>query len=355
MGKYPKQKRQPLLLPAPKPTLFKPQMLMLVGAPLFAFLLCAGLLGYLVVQTREVAFDTSGSSSSQSKPGAVTPFPVGVDPQTKTITESPNAETYLGEHSGQDSLAQRSFIGHVMASLINFSWYQNIASPSGRILIIQPGERKEEVARNFGKILGWSSSDRARFIAQVASSSPSLKEGNYYPATYVTKRNARPEDVVPLVIERFETEVLSRYTEDIDAQVPLDDALTIASLLEREAAGFEDMRLISGVIWNRLFVGMKLQLDATLQYAKGTERDRSYWMVPVPADKNITSAYNTYKKEGLPPSPIANPSLDTIVAALNPKKTDCMFYFHDDDGIFHCAPTYEGHVALLKKYYGQGK
>ncbi|MFM2374237.1 MAG: hypothetical protein RLZZ234_232 [Candidatus Parcubacteria bacterium] len=327
---------------------------MLVGAPLTATLCLVFLIGYMVIQTREVAFDASQSATSE-RATTVEPFPIGVDPLRKTITELPNADSYLGDNRNAESLAERSVFSHIMASLINFSWYQNLASPSGRILIIQPGERKEEAARNFGKILGWTQSDRAQFMRIIASSTPLVHEGTYYPATYVTKRNARPEEVAPLVIERFETEVLSRYTEEVAAQVPLHDALTVASLLEREAAGFEDMRLISGVIWNRLFVGMKLQLDATLQYAKGNERERSFWTIPVPDDKNIKSPYNTYQNEGLPPSPIANPSLDAIVAALNPKKTDCMFYFHDDHGAFHCAPTYEGHVALLKQYYGQGK
>jgi UPF0755 protein len=328
---------------------------MLVSAPLVATLCVVLLFGYFVMQTREVAFDTSSSVGALNPATAVEPFPIGVDPIAKTIVESPDAEFYLGDHRGADSLAANSFVKKMVATLINFSWYQNLASPSGRILIIQPGERKEEVARNFGKILGWSSTDRAWFISTVASSSRNIEEGTYYPATYVTKRNARPEEVAPLVTERFENEVLRRYTKDIEAQIPLKDTLTIASLLEREAAGFEDMRLISGVIWNRLFAGMKLQLDATLQYAKGSERARTFWHVPTPADKNIDSPYNTYLHEGLPPTPIASPSLAAIVAALNPKKTDCMFYFHDDRGQFHCAPTYEGHVELLKQYYGQGK
>jgi UPF0755 protein len=59
--------------------------------------------------------------------------------------------------------------------------------------------------------------------------------------------------------------------------------------------------------------------------------------------------------KGLPPTPIANPSVAAVLAALNPTKTDCLFYFHDRKGDFHCSETYEGHVAALKKYYGQGR
>jgi UPF0755 protein len=206
-----------------------------------------------------------------------------------------------------------------------------------------------------GKILGWSPSERAQFIKLVSSSTPELSEGKFYPGTYVVERYANPEAVAPLVMERFEGEVLARYTPAVADTVPLTDALTIASLLEREAAGYDDMRLISGVIWNRLFAGMKLQIDATLQYAKGSQHTRKWWPVPTPQDKDIASPFNTYQNEGLPPHAIANPSLGAIIAALNPKKTECFFYFHDKKGNFHCSVTYEEHVELLKKHYGRGK
>ena len=100
---------------------------------------------------------------------------------------------------------------------------------------------------------------------------------------------------------------------------------------------------------------MRLQIDATLQYAKGSKPSEPWWPGVRPADKFIASVYNTYENSGLPPAPIANPSLDAILAALNPTKTDCMYYFHDRQAEFHCSPTYEEHVELLKQYYGQGK
>ena len=83
---------------------------------------------------------------------------------------------------------------------------------------------------------------------------------------------------------------MSRYTDEIKLQVPLENALVIASLLEREAHDFTDMRYISGVIWNRLFIDMPLQLDATLQYARGSRTSESrWWPKIVPRDKFIES------------------------------------------------------------------
>jgi UPF0755 protein len=100
---------------------------------------------------------------------------------------------------------------------------------------------------------------------------------------------------------------------------------------------------------------MNLQIDATLQYAKGAKSKKTWWPKPIPSDKFIDSPYNTYQNSGLPPTPIANPSVDTVLAALNPRETECLYYFHDDESVFHCTKTYEEHVALLKQYYGRGK
>jgi UPF0755 protein len=125
------------------------------------------------------------------------------------------------------------------------------------------------------------------------------------------------------------------------------------------------MRIISGIIWNRLFNNMNLQIDATLQYAKASEPDGktsqrgevagNWWPAVLPKDKYIKSPYNTYENPGLPPGPIATPSVAAVLAALNPVPTSCLYYFHDANGVFHCSDTYVEHVALLKEYYGQGK
>jgi UPF0755 protein len=248
-----------------------------------------------------------------------------------------------------------SWFNRIVGKLALTGWYQNLASASTRILVILPGERKEQVAGNFKKILGWTDAERDRFEMLISSSTPAMDEGKFYPGRYTVPRKAPPEEVAELVQARFVDEVLEHYGEEVDAIVPLEQAIIIASLLEREAYDFTDMRHISGIIWNRMFDDMRLQLDATLQYAKGSEPTQPWWPKVVPADKYIASPYNTYKNEGLPPTAIANPSAESILAALNPSKTDCMYYFHDQKGSFYCSVTYEEHVALLKKVYGRGK
>lgn len=288
----------------------------------------------------------------------VAPFPVGVDPDSKTINENPKLDDFIANEGRArwhfPNLVPSGKFARFVARLTNSSWYQ-MAIPGGRLLVIFPGDRKEQVAKNFGDILGWDRNDRNQFMSLVTEEDPSLEEGKFFPERYLVAVGATPEEVAVMVNDRFETEVLDRYDDEAADVLPLNDALVIASLLQREARDFTDMREISGVIWNRLFIDMPLQLDATLQYAKGSRADQPWWPVPVPADKFINSPYNTYLNKGLPPTAIANPSLDAIVAALNPKITDCLFYFHANGGKFYCSEDYEDHVAKLREIYGRGR
>lgn len=286
------------------------------------------------------------------------PFPISVDPQTKSMVESPTADALLAAHaSGKLGAALEE--AHVafawLANLVeSFPLYRLLAGADVRFVVIQPGFRQEQVADAFGNKLGWNSAKRAQFLKRVVTIAPTLSEGEFVPGTYEVHGAMTPEEVHNMLAERFANQILARYPDATSAQVPLRDALTIASLIERETGGTDDMRMISGIIWNRLFIDMHLQIDATLQYAKSSQT-KNWWPPVVPKDKYISSKYNTYAHAGLPPSPIANPSVAAVIAAINPKPTDCIFYFHDSRGVFHCSADYKRHVALLKKYYGQGK
>ncbi len=287
------------------------------------------------------------------------PFPISVNPARKLMVENTEVDALIEDHaSGALSAAVADvgsrFFPWLASEIAALPLYRQLAGADIDFVVIQPGYRQEQVAQEFGKALGWSAKERQDFLRAVKSSPPTLSEGEFSPGTYEVYGAMTPADVQIMVSERFTDEILNRYSTTTAEQVPLSDALTIASLIERETGGTDDIRLISGIIWNRLFKGMNLQIDATLQYAKA-DTAKSWWPVVKPADKYIKSAYNTYAYPGLPPGPIASPSVAAVIAALNPKPTDCVFYFHDRMGNFHCAATYEEHVRLLKKYYGQGK
>lgn len=349
-------------MPTKKEPLYEKLMARLNYLALLFVFISICLIALFFIKTKEVAFDlaleqysiTPTQSDQIELPEA---FPVGVDPLRELVVENPNVDSFLEVHYSfnTDSKKEDGWFIKLLATLTRESWYQNLASPISRILVVDSGERKEEVAQNFASILKWDASEKKLFIDLVTASAPSLSEGKFFPGSYVLNKDATPQEAAQVLVAAFNAQILSRYPEEIDTLVPIEDALTIASLLEREAYDFEDMRYISGVIWNRLFIDMDLQLDATLQYAKANQGGNAWWPVPRPADKFIESPYNTYQNEGLPPSPIANPSVAAVVAALNPKKTDCLFYFHDSEGDFYCSKTYEEHVAALKKIYGQGR
>lgn len=331
-----------------------------ISAIAVLFLCAATSAGALyVIETKKIAFEEAvmiaDTVEEESAPASVIEaFPLGVNPTKQIITENDRVDTFFQTHlsSGAKKDSKVSWVKtHILSKLAKLNWYQNLASPMSRILVIDSGERQEEVTDNIGDILRWNQDERTIFAQKIASTSPDLSDGKFFPGRYVVDKDATPEKVADLVVERFNANVSERYTKDIEKVIPLTDTLIIASLLEREAYDFEDMRLISGIIWNRLFIDMKLQLDASLQYAKADTGGSEWWPIPVPSDKNIKSPFNTYQNKGLPPFPIANPSPEAILAALNPKLTNCIFYFHDTDGGFHCTETYKEHVALIRQYY----
>jgi len=311
----------------------------------------------ILLKTKELVYDSVLKSTivANREPGSGTalPFPLGVNPAHKAIDENPAVDAYFNTHISVHSKrpTKTTWFGHAIAKLSQLDWYQNLASPLTRILVIRSGERKEEVIANFSSILRWDSVERERFDSLVTETAPAIREGKFYPGRYVVNSDASPEEIAALLLAQFDQEVTSRYTPEIAQVVPLHDTLTIASLLEREAYDFGDMRYIAGIIWNRLFIDMNLQLDASLQYVKGSNAHEPWWPRVLPSDKYLSSPFNTYENDGLPPAPIANPSQEAILAALNPRETDCLFYFHDRNSGFHCTETYEEHLTLLREYY----
>lgn len=227
--------------------------------------------------------------------------------------------------------------------LKQLSFYASLANPYIRIIRVEEGLRKEEVAEVIAEKLNWGTEDKEEFIQSAEV------EGHYFPKTYLIYKDEAPKNVSAIMESEFQTQ-LAKVKKPKTAQVLKEETIVkIASIIQREAAGKNDMALISGIIWNRMFKGMKLQVDATLQYAKGNEED-GWWGEVEPEDKKIKSSYNTYLYEGLPPGAIANPGLNAIAAAYNPQKTKCLFYLHDKRRRIHCAETYEKHRRNIETY-----
>ncbi len=231
----------------------------------------------------------------------------------------------------------------------SLEFYESLANPTVRIVRVQEGLRKEEIAEVMANKLGWDEKEKDYFVnAHLALNSDNL-EGRYFPKTYLLNKDEDPMGVTAEMLKQFSKETSTIKKQKTMQVVNQDTAIKIASIIQREAGGKSDMKLISGIIWNRLWSGMKLQMDATLQYAKGSE-ENGWWGQVYSKDKYIDSPYNTYAEEGLPPSAIANPGLAALDAAYNPQKTSCLFYLHDKKRQIHCAKTYEEHKRNIKKY-----
>lgn len=226
--------------------------------------------------------------------------------------------------------------------------YQNLANPYVRIVRITPGMRREQVADRFAQTLGWTPEEKNRLI-NIYTLKMGSGEGYYYPTTYVIPAHANAQDVSDKLEETFTKEIIEKQEKLNKNILNTETIIKIASIIEREAAGPQDMHIVSGVIWNRLFKGMTLDIDATLQYAKGSEE--RWWPIVRPEDKYIKSEYNTYKNKGLPPSAISNPSKAAINAALNPAQTKAIFYIHDHNRQIHTAETYQQHLNNINRYF----
>ncbi len=227
--------------------------------------------------------------------------------------------------------------------LTRLSFYVNLANPYMRIVQVEEGLRTEEVAEVVASKLDWTKQEKADFINSTSV------EGHYFPKTYLIYKDADPSTVSATMLDEYSKQVNKVKKPKSQKIINEDTALKIASIIQREAAGKKDMNLISGIIWNRIFSGMKLQIDATLQYAKGSEED-GWWGEVTSLDKKIKSSYNTYLHAGLPPGAIANPGIAALSAAYNPAKTDCLFYLHDKKRKIHCAQTYEQHRKNIDIY-----
>ncbi len=208
--------------------------------------------------------------------------------------------------------------------------------------------RKEQVGEKLASVLGWDNTKLSEWNELYKNTD--YYEGVFYPDTYLIPVNEPVADVAKRFIHNFESKFLPYKNQYLEKNVKWTTGIKIASLIAREAAGKEDSKLISGIIWNRLNQDMRLQIDATMQYTLGKNENGSWWGSISLAEKQSDSPYNSYKHEGLPPTPICSPNIDFIEAALNPDATECIFYLHDSNKQIHCAKTYEEHLLNIKYY-----
>jgi UPF0755 protein len=184
-------------------------------------------------------------------------------------------------------------------------------------------------------------------------------EGYLFPDTYeVPAEGATHVDMLARQLDNFAARVLPLYEAAVlsgTTTMDLYTALTVASIVEREAVIPAERPDIAAVYLNRLAAGMRLEADPTVQYAMGyQEATGQWWKTPVFLEEysSVISPYNTYLNDGLPPGPIANPGLSSIQAVLAPGRHDYVYFVATPDGsgahVF--ATTFEEHAENVRRY-----
>lgn len=168
-------------------------------------------------------------------------------------------------------------------------------------------------------------------------------EGYLFPATYDIYTGSSPEQIIRKLLRTTE-ERLAPYMQQIaESGYTVDEIITMASIIEKEAYGPPEMHNIASVLHNRLSAGMQLQCDVTINYVEGAIKPF------ITGDENrYNEHYNTYKCPALPAGAICNPSSAAILAALQPAQTNYLYFLCDENNVFYYAETYDGHLANIE-------
>jgi len=183
---------------------------------------------------------------------------------------------------------------------------------------------------------------------------PDNLEGLLFPTRYTFLRISSPENVIDEMVRAFFDYLPAEYEQHVaEYGLSLYEAVILASIIQKEALIIQEAPLIAGVFINRLNEGMPLQSDPTVQYALGFNEDQqSWWKNPLTLeDLKIDSPFNTYKRFGLPPTPICNPGAQALLAVANPEVSE-YFYFRsacDGSGLHIFSRTYEEHLESACK------
>jgi UPF0755 protein len=200
------------------------------------------------------------------------------------------------------------------------------------------GERATAIAKNAKKIL--PQFDESRFLAVAIPA-----EGKLYPETYFVPKEFTAEELFSLLTTTYDQETAFLAKAFATSTLSERDVLILASILEREANSTTSMAMVSGILRNRLNIDMPLQADASIEYVLDKPLQEL-----TPEDLKMDSPYNTYLNRGLPPTPIGNPGIDAITAALLPTPSDYFYYITDTTGVFHYAKTYAKHLDNIERY-----
>ena len=243
-------------------------------------------------------------------------------------------------------------------------------------LTIPEGYTLEQIAQTVGQLQGdfkepltaeafLAKVQDENFIAQEVTKYPNLLEslptkdsgvryrleGYLFPATYTIKENTTVESLIDEMLAAMDKNLSSHYATIKEKNLTVNELLTIASLVEKEGAKTEDRKLIAGVFYNRLNLGMPLQSNISILYAEGKLGQNISLADDAAIDTSIDSPYNVYTKVGLMPGPVDSPSLDAIESSINQTKSDYLYFVANvQDGKVYYATTLEEHDRNVQEH-----
>jgi len=247
-----------------------------------------------------------------------------------------------------------SFLGKASKLKAGDYRFENPRGMLGVVRALANGEHGD-VSVRFKTLEGWTLTDIAREAAGVFNDfneDDFMNEaigfnGYLFPDTYFVLPAMDEKEIVSMMHDNFSetlNDVGSSILSDVSPE-KLREIVIMASIIEREAFGFEDAYIISGILWKRIEIGMPLQVDASFAYLF----DKASSELTL-ADLAYDSPYNTYTNRGLPPGPLGNPGKIALDAALNPAESPYLFYLHAPDGSVHYGKTHDDHVNNKNKY-----
>lgn len=217
-------------------------------------------------------------------------------------------------------------------------------------IVILPGSTPERVAETVSDKLHFDTEDFLSMLQDsVFRAEQGLKEGQLFarmlPETYLAYWTNSPKDFITKVLREFDRAIPESFHSRAESMgYSMDEILTLASIVEWEAKLEEEKAMISGLYWNRLNRGMRLQADPTINFALGERRRLLF------EDYQIDHPYNTYLKRGLPPGPITNPSYSTIEATLFPEDHNYLYMVANPEGGHTFTRTFQEHQAESEKW-----
>lgn len=275
--------------------------------------------------------------------------------ESKLISDSQAFYDYA-VYSGLDLTIQSgTYILSPALSIVDIARALQKFSPSDATLVILPGWRMEEIAASLPTSGLEISKEAFLSLSQtlppaLASISPLSMEGFFFPDSYTLPRSTTGEQLMDAIARNFMLHLTDDMRSGFTAQgLDVYQAVTLASIVERESVLKEEQALIASVFINRLNAGMTLGSDPTVQYALGYDSiNQTWWTNPLSLDNlKFDSPYNTYIYSGLPPGPISSPGLDALKAVAFPETSPYYFFQAKCDGSgYHTfAVTFDEHLA----------